>query len=36
MASVVIPGLIGGIVLLAWGLKTLPATIAHASGEQVA
>lgn len=36
MASVVIPGLIGGIVLLAWGLKTLPATIAHANGEQVA
>jgi predicted MFS family arabinose efflux permease len=34
MASVVIPGLLGGIVFLAWGLKTLADTIARASGDK--
>jgi MFS family permease len=33
MSSIILPGLLGGILFLAWGLKALPETIRQASGE---
>ena len=34
VATIVIPGLLGGILFLAWGLRTLPQTIARAGGDR--